>query len=460
MRILLSSAAVLLPALALSPTMEAASIDDGHIQRVLLISVDGMHAADLANFIAAHPTSTLASLSSIGVTYTNASTTSPSDSFPGLASLLTGGLPQDTGLWYDDAWDRSLYQPADTFPTLGGGVTHGPPPMPLTPGIECVLTELLDYDCTRIDAGASLLAAGSVPLNPSYLPRNAGAKPVYPHQIIRVNTIFEVAKAAGKRTAWSDKHAAYEWVNGPSGLGVDDFFVREVNANLEADGVTALPFGGPTSSVEACGDYDNRKVAAIVNEINGLDSSGQHPVGVPAIFGMNFQSVSVGQKLSKDGQAQSGGFDPVANPDGISGMPSGKGVVGVVSTRGGYTDAHYTPTPVLAYALSTVDAALGQMVAALKTQNLYDSTLIVITAKHGQSPSDITKVRMKHPLTVNGNPPVLDPTDLLTGLTAEPDCRTSPRPTPSPSPGTRTTPAPQARPTSPRASPRSMASPA
>jgi arylsulfatase A-like enzyme len=429
MRNLLSTGAALLPALALCPTLMAATIDDGHIQHVLLISVDGMHNADLANFIAANPASTLAGLVNIGYNFTNANTSRPSDSFPGAASLLTGGLPQDTGLWYDDAWDRGLYQPADTLPTIGAGNVHGTPPTPLVPGIECVLTELIDYDQTRVDAGASLLPPGAIPLNVDYLPRDASTRPVYPHQIIRVNTIFEVAKKYGKRTAWSDKHNAYEWVNGPSGVGVDDFFVREVNSTFEADGVTFLPWGGPTSGVEACLDYDNRKVAAIVNEINGLNSAGTTTVGVPAIFGMNFQAVSVGQKVSSDGASQ-GDYAPVylpgtttpnpaANPDGINGMPAAKQAGSLFGQVGGYTNATGTPSAVLTFALKGVDAALGQMVAALKTNNLYDSTLIIITAKHGQSPIDKTTLRMKAGAGVAASistlPAVHDPTDSLTG---------------------------------------------
>ncbi len=432
MRKPISRGAALLPALALCPTLMAATIDDGHIQHVLLISVDGMHNVDLVKFVAANPTSTLANLVNIGYTYSNASCPRPSDSFPGLAALITGGLPQDTGLWYDDAWDRSLYQPADTLPTLGGGNVHGTPPMPLAPGIECVLTELIDYDQIRIDAGASLLPPGTIPLNVSYLPRDASTKPVYPHQIIRVNTIFEVAKKYGKRTAWSDKHNAYEWVNGPSGLGVDDFFVREVNATFEADGVTYLPLGGPTSGVEACLDYDNRKVAAILNEINGLNSTGTATVGVPAIFGMNFQAVSVAQKVSSDGASQ-GDYAPVfnpgtttpnpsANPDGINGMPVAKQAGSLFGQVGGYTNATGTPSAVLTYALKGVDTALGQMVAALKTNNLYNSTLIIITAKHGQSPISKATLRMKAGAAVSASistlPAVSDPTDLLNGLTA------------------------------------------
>lgn len=71
------------------------------VKHVLLISVDGLHALDLANYVSSHPGSTLAQLSNHGVTYTNNSTSTPSDSFPGLASLVTGGSPVTTGLWYD-----------------------------------------------------------------------------------------------------------------------------------------------------------------------------------------------------------------------------------------------------------------------------------------------------------------------------------------------------------------------
>lgn len=62
-------------------------ITTGKIKHVLLISVDGLHALDLANYVNSHGDSTLAKLSSHGITYTNASTSTPSDSFPGLARL-------------------------------------------------------------------------------------------------------------------------------------------------------------------------------------------------------------------------------------------------------------------------------------------------------------------------------------------------------------------------------------
>ena len=49
---------------------------------VLLLSVDGLHAFDLALYVANHPNSALAELSAHGRTYTMASATKPSNSFP------------------------------------------------------------------------------------------------------------------------------------------------------------------------------------------------------------------------------------------------------------------------------------------------------------------------------------------------------------------------------------------
>jgi len=43
--------------------------------------------------------------------------------------------------------------------------------------------------------------------------------------------------------------------------------------------------------------YDDSKVDAILNEINGKDHTGSQRVGVPEVFGMNFQAISVAQKM-------------------------------------------------------------------------------------------------------------------------------------------------------------------
>lgn len=66
-------------------------------ERVILISIDGMHALDLANWIKAHPQSTLAELSRHGVTYTNAHVPW-SDGAPGMMAFATGGTPISTGI--------------------------------------------------------------------------------------------------------------------------------------------------------------------------------------------------------------------------------------------------------------------------------------------------------------------------------------------------------------------------
>jgi len=66
-----------------------------------------------------------------------------------------------------------------------------------------------------------------------------------------------------------------------------------------------------------------------------------------------------------------------------------------VANGGGYLDAAFTPGPQVAAAIAYADASVGRMVAELKQRNLFASTAIIVTAKHGQSPSDHTKL-VKH----------------------------------------------------------------
>ena len=68
-------------------------------------------------------------------------------------------------------------------------------------------------------------------------------KPVYPWNFVRTNTIYGVIHAAGGYTAWSDKHAVYAVVSGPTGTNqpsnVDDYYSPEVNSNqIVAAGLT------------------------------------------------------------------------------------------------------------------------------------------------------------------------------------------------------------------------------
>jgi predicted AlkP superfamily pyrophosphatase or phosphodiesterase len=74
---------------------------------------------------------------------------------------------------------------------------------------------------------------------------------------------------------------------------------------------------------------------------------------------MNFQSVSTAQKLPTSG-----------------GRP------------GGYMADGVTPGPVLANALQFVDSQLGSFVKEIHAEGLDENTTIILSAKHGQSPTD------------------------------------------------------------------------
>ena len=352
-------AALLLSAAASSSAMALEDNDGNHAKHVLLISVDGMHALDLSNYVAAHPNSTLAQLSAHGRTYTNATTSQPSDSFPGLAGLVTGGSPTTTGFWYDVSYNRKLSPPAATNPILGP--TGGANLCPGTIGTVVELDESVDIDLTQVNGGGGI--------NPNFLPRdpNNGCTPVFPHDYLRVNTIFEVVRANGGFTAWTDKHPSYEWTNGPSGKGVNDFFGPEINSIPVAlpqfascspvPAPANTPDDGWTTDLANIKCYDSIHVQAVINQIDGFNHDRTKRAPVPTLFGTNFQAVSVGQKLKGSG----------------------------------YKDVLGTPTTGLAGELDFVDQSLGAMVSELKKQGLFDSTLIIIAAKHGQSPIDVQK---------------------------------------------------------------------
>ena len=349
---------LLLIFLAISATSQAQDDHSSHrVKHVLLISVDGLHALDLTNYVSSHPESTLAQLSAHGVTFDNASTSQPSDSFPGLSALVTGGSPTTAGFWYDVTYNRKLSPPAQTTPYISYvGAPGGPCPGQI--GTITEFDESVDTDLTKL--------YGSI--NPNFLPRDPsrGCAPVYPHEYLRVNTIFEVVKAHGGYTAWTDKHPAYEWTNGPSGQGVDDFFGPEINSipvALPFPGCTSVPApdttpdDGWTTDLRNIQCYDQTHVQAVLNEIKGYTHDGSHSAPIPTLFGTNFQSVSVGEKLAGNG----------------------------------YLDVLGTPSTGLLSELDFVDNSLGQIVSALKDAGIYDDTLIIIGAKHGQSPIDQTR---------------------------------------------------------------------
>ena len=344
--------------LAIFPIAQAQDMPDGNIKvkHVLLISVDGLHALDLSTYIENHQESTLARLSHHGITYTNAATSQPSDSFPGLAALVTGGSPITTGFWYDDTYNRALSPPKQTD---GLGNPGGACPGKI--GTNVAWDEAIDFDLTKLDGGGGI--------NPNFLTRDPSnnCAILMPHQYLRVNTIFEVVKANAGTTAWTDKHPSYEWTNGPSGGGVDDFYGPEINSIPvplpQFAGCSPVPFvdttpdDGWTTDLHNIQCYDSLHVQAVLNQIDGYSHDRSRHVGVPTLFGTNFQAVSVGEKLKGSG----------------------------------YLDVLGTPSQGLTSELDFVDQSLGQFVEEMDKQGLLDSTLIIVGAKHGQSPIDISK---------------------------------------------------------------------
>jgi hypothetical protein len=401
----MKNAIAALTVLAACSTASAVAQDNdwgkGPIKQVLLVSVDGMHAVDFENCAKGISTvndgapycPALAALGKTGVNYVAASTSKPSDSFPGLISIVTGGSPALTGIYYDVAYARNLDAPTIT---TGNGLGAGPcTPGAAPTGTTSEYEEGIDLDQTKVNGGApgaALTDGGIASIDPKKLIRDPakGCAPVYPWQFVRSNTIFSVIHQAGGYAAWSDKHPAYSAVAagiGPAAL--DDFYGPEINSTVVGlpgvktpTGISCSSVPDPSSDITAWTNsfqniqcYDQLKVNAILNEIDGKDHLGNKTTKVPTVFGMNFQALSVGQKL----------------------IEASNGVTG------GYLDAAGTPSAALLGEFKFVDDSIASWVAELKAKGLFESTLIVITAKHGQSPIDPSRYVGQ---TINGTSPV------------------------------------------------------
>ena len=355
---------VLLGALASAPLVFAgplalpvsgATLSNVKVEHVLLISVDGLHQQDLTTCLKAATCPNIAQLASTGVNYTGAFTPGLSDSVPGLAALVTGGSPLTTGLFYDDVYDRTLYSGTDLACTG-------------TQGVEVFLQEQVGIDA--INGGTLVHLDGGGGFNPQQLPRKKLASgacvPLFPHDFIQTNTIFEVVRQniPGAFTAFADKHAwGSDWLNGPSGSGVNDLARTEINS--EVPGQTF----DYTQTISTAQTFDNFHVQILLNQIDGKDSSNivdpsktPNQIPIPTLFGTNFQTLSVAQKA--------------LNVNG-----------------GGYTDANFTPNTQVAQAMTYIDGVIGQITQALDAKKLTKSTLIIITAKHGQTPVDYSTLK-------------------------------------------------------------------
>ena len=197
--------------------------DDHHdraaAQHVLLLSVDGMHQSDLDWYVHAHPRLRVGP--------------------PGGQWHLVqqGADPGAVRFLPRDGRPGHRRQPVQHRCLLRRHLERraaprpAPPrrPAPTTaPGAEVTYFEQLERTRTHWTPGKawpacpdSILGMTGTPamlIDPAQLPVDpTSCQPVYPHSYLQVNTIFEVARAAGLRTAWADKHPAYEILNGPSG---------------------------------------------------------------------------------------------------------------------------------------------------------------------------------------------------------------------------------------------------
>jgi len=410
----LAAAGVFAAAAAIAPAIaDAAHAGPAHVsgpahagstksasKHVLLISIDGMHQSDLDWYIAHHPSSTLAKLTRSGAEFTNAETSNPSDSDPGGTALMTGGNPKTTGVYYDVEYSHKVDEAGAACtpgqPATGGDVIYDSP--------DDALASVPDFlnpsngSFPSFDENGSIYAKGldtnpgaimnlkndASSFNPSTFPVDpATCKPITPWDYLGDNTIFQVIHNAGMRTAWSDKHAVYMSFEGPgsNGKSIDDYFGPEIDSQaVEPNGVP-YPQDDDWAHIEAATkQYDGYKVQAILNEIDGRDHSGTTQVGTPAIFGMNFQALSVAQKI------RSTPANLIKNADGTYSTSAPQ--------AGGYqwVNGRLVPGPVVSSALGYVDAQLGRMVAQIHKDGLSNSTSIIVTAKHGQSPQDPNKL--------------------------------------------------------------------
>lgn len=346
------------------------------LRRVLLLSIDGMHAVDLYKWVANNPPSNIGMLYLHGIDYPNATASTPSGGFPGILALTTGGSPRTTGVYDEDSYDRTLFPPSSDCSGAAG--------------VEVI------YDHTIVEDWSQLRS----PIEEGNLPRRLNdlgqCVPVYPHEFLAAPTLFEVVQASGRRTYWADNHAGYEILSGPSGLGLSEFFSPSVSSPVANGGtLNGVNLAGSLSScnsmnsvagwsgavefatcLPAAQAYDDVKVQSLINKIEGFSADGSRLSAVPTVLGINFSALQVAQRL------------PVANA--------------------GYLNAGGDPGVLVEAALQHIDTSIGQILAALQTEHLIEQTLIVLTAKHGQAPVDRTKVRTEHdPVNPVDNPRTL-----------------------------------------------------
>ena len=379
----------------------SAQPDHGHhqqrIQHVLLISVDGMHQSDLNWYVAHHPGSELAKLASGGAEFTNNHTADPSDSDPGGTAIMTGGDPRATGVYYDVEYSHAVDEAGAPCtpgqPATGGDVIYDSPDDKLN-----AVPDFLGGSGTfpSFDADGSIYhGQNNVDTNPKAIMNmtptpqtalNPGTFPVDP-------TDLPADHAVGLPEGQLDlrRHPQRRPAHRMVGQALDLHVVqrRRDRAATRSTTSSARRSTRRRSSRTACHirrttdwahidaatkQYDGYKVQAIINEIDGLDHSGSQNVGIPAIFGMNFQTVSVAQKV--DWPATLNGPDATATTRTVRRSSP--------ATSRARPDAG----PAALQRVRLVNARYSDGQRAPEEPGLAGSTAIIVTAKHGQSPQD------------------------------------------------------------------------
>lgn len=109
----------------------------------------------------------------------------------------------------------------------------------------------MDYDNTKLWSSPNpTVVRGNI--DPVNLPQAmVGGKCVnlYPHQHLRVNTVFEVVHAHGQ-TAYTDKHPSYDLVRGPSGKGLSVGYFPEIQSLDSECAPAAASYGYPVLGSE------------------------------------------------------------------------------------------------------------------------------------------------------------------------------------------------------------------
>ena len=298
--------------------------DRSQIRHVLLVSIDGMHAVDFLNCThgiagvndGAPYCPNLAALGTTGVNYVNASTSKPSDSFPGLMTLGERCDSADPGRLL-----RCLLRPfagrTDDRNRQRKSGRDRARRVRRRPAHEAEYEEGLDLDQTKLNGGApgaSLIDGGIASLDPKKLDRD-------PRKWMRAGV--SVAICADEHDLRRDsqcgrlrgvvRQAPVLLLGGRTEASavLDDYYSPEINSNVcrcrdvtTASGLSCatVPDAGSdltawTNSFQNIQCYDTLKVNAILHEIDGKDHLGTKKTHTPTVFGMNFQAVSVGQKL-------------------------------------------------------------------------------------------------------------------------------------------------------------------